>query len=91
MRDKRFEWDDRKADTNLRDHKVSFALARLVFDDPNALDEVDDEPDEERWARIGLAQGLFLYVVYTDRGHRIRIISARRAERHEQDRYYQQR
>jgi uncharacterized DUF497 family protein len=37
MRDERFEWHDRKAATNLREHHVTFELARLVFDDPMAL------------------------------------------------------
>ena len=47
MRDDEFEWDDRKAKRNERQHGVTFELARLVFDDPNAIDRLDlDEPDE---------------------------------------------
>ena len=37
MRDDRFEWDDRKVASNLREHKVSFSLARSAFDDLPAL------------------------------------------------------
>ena len=48
MRDNRFEWDDRKAASNLRDHKVSFGLARTAFDDLLAIEELDDDPDEVR-------------------------------------------
>ena len=69
MRDDRFEWDDRKAAINLRDNHVSFELARSVFDDHNAIEGFDDDSDEERWVRIGLAQGEFLYVVHTQRAH----------------------
>jgi uncharacterized DUF497 family protein len=47
MRDDEFELDDRKAKRNERRHGVTFELARLVFDDPNAIDRLDlDEPDE---------------------------------------------
>jgi len=91
MRDDRFEWDDRKAASNLRKHELSFELARLVFDDPHAIEEPDDEVEEERWQRIGLAQGRLLTVVHTFRGSRIRIISARKADSHEQDIYFTQR
>lgn len=91
MRGDRFEWDDRKARSNLRDHEISFELASYVFDDANAMDELDDDPHEERWKRIGVAQGRLLVVVYTFRGSRIRIISARKADSHEQDHYFTQR
>jgi uncharacterized protein len=90
MRDERFEWDDRKAQTNLRKDDVPFQMARLVFDDPAALDELDDELDEERFRRVGLANGLLLMVVYTMRGTRFRIISDRKANRHEQENYFGQ-
>jgi len=45
---------------------------------------------EERWNLLGMCEGVILHVTYTERGERIRIISARRAERHEQDGYYRQ-
>jgi len=46
MRDDEFEWDDRKAKRNERQHGVTFELARLVFDDPYAIDRLD--LDEKR-------------------------------------------
>lgn len=88
MRDDRFEWDDRKAATNLRKHDVSFDLARLVFDDPMALDELDDEESEDRFARLGMVNGVLLMVIYTQRRDRIRIISARKADKNEQTDYF---
>ncbi len=91
MQDDRFEWNDDKARRNLAFHKVSFDSATAVFDDPDAIIEVDDETTEERWRTIGLAINHILFVVWTERhGNIIRIISARRATRHEQDRYYRQ-
>ena len=46
MRDGEFERDDWKAKRNDREHGVTFELARLVFDDPNAIDRLDlDAPD----------------------------------------------
>jgi uncharacterized protein len=90
MRDERFEWDDDKAESNLRKHKVSFGLARLVFDDPHSIDETDPDPDEERWQCIGMAANFLLLVVYVERGVRTRIISARPATSHEQAKYQAQ-
>lgn len=90
MRDEHFEWDDTKAASNWRKHRVSFDQARLAFDDPNAIDEPDDDPDEERWQLTGLASTCLLFVVHTTRGKRTRIISAREADRYEQDRYSRQ-
>lgn len=90
MKDDRFEWDDEKAAKNERRHGVTFERARKVFDDPNAIDEPDDDPDEERWRRIAMAGGQVLFVVTTERDGRQRIITARRATRNEQDRYYRQ-
>jgi uncharacterized protein len=45
---------------------------------------------EERCNLLGMCEGVILHVTYTERGERIRIISARRAERHEQDNYCRQ-
>jgi uncharacterized protein len=91
MKNDRFEWDDEKARRNLAYHKVSFETASDVFDDPNALIEVDDEPDEDRWQTIGVSSTQVLFVIWTERyGNIIRIISARKANRHEEDRYYRQ-
>jgi uncharacterized protein len=90
MKDERFEWDDAKAEANIRKHGVTFEDARRVFDDPNALMESDDDTGEARDLTIGVTSENVLFVVSTERGDRIRIISARRATRHEQDHYYRQ-
>jgi uncharacterized DUF497 family protein len=85
MRDDEFEWDDRKAKRNERQHGVPFELALLVFDDPNASDRLDlDETDEQRELITGLVGDVLLTVCFVERGHRRRIISARKATNREQ-------
>ena len=88
MRGDEFEWDDRKARRNERLHGVTFELARLVFDDPNAVDRLDlDEADEDRQLITGLVGDVLLTVCFVERGHRKRIISARKATNREQTDY----
>jgi uncharacterized DUF497 family protein len=83
-----YDWDPAKAITNLRKHSVDFADAATVFADDYALTIPDDYPDEERFVTIGMdALGRILVVVFTWRGQRIRIISARKAESHERKQY----
>ena len=67
-------------------HRVSFEAARRVFDDAFAFDRLDTGGDgtEVRYIITGMVNGVLLTIVYTGRGERIRIISARKATRHEQ-------
>ncbi len=88
MRDERFEFDDDKARSNWNKHHISFEEARAVFDDEARLEEPDDDPDEERWIATGLALDKCLVVVFVVRNGRTRIISARKANRHEQADYF---
>ena len=88
-----FEWDNAKAQANLRRHGVSFELAKTVFKDPFAIERLDDREDygEVRYIITGLAEGdILLYVAYTERENRIRLISARRVTQHEQEDYFRQ-
>jgi uncharacterized protein len=94
----RFTWDPAKAASNLRKHRVAFELAVDVFADPFALTEQDRiEDGEPRWQTLGLVGGVVLLLVAhtvldeADGTEMIRIISARRAERHERRRYEQAR
>ncbi len=85
-----FEWDERKAQANLRKHRVDFADAATVFEDDRAVTVADDDPEEERYATLGTdALGRVLVVAYTMRGERIRMISARRATKRERAEYEQ--
>ena len=89
----KFEWDDDKAQANWGAHGVSFDLAKTVFNDPFAIERLDDREEygEQRFLTIGMAEGnVPLFVAYTEREERIRIISARRATQYEQNEYLQQ-
>jgi uncharacterized DUF497 family protein len=91
MRDDAFEWDDVKAMANLARHGVAFDVARGVFRDPFAIDWLDDRQEygEPRYATIGMAAGRLIYVAYTMRAERIRLVSARGAEPHEHRIYHE--
>jgi uncharacterized DUF497 family protein len=68
-------------------------LAKTVFEDAFAIDRIDDRENysEDRFVIIGMAGGrVLLFVAYAERSNRIRIISARRVAKHEQDDYFQQ-
>jgi uncharacterized DUF497 family protein len=87
----KYEWDNGKAAVNLRKHGVDFADAIAALEDPNRLEEIDARfvYDEERIQVIGMAHVKVLFVIVTLAGEdTCRIISARKATRHEQDRYY---
>ncbi|MNJ99828.1 hypothetical protein D3C87_176090 [compost metagenome] len=86
-----FEWDDQKAEINLKKHGIHFTKAVNAFFDERALEIMDpDSPTEERWVLLGRAseQGV-LVVVYCERElpDRIRIISARKASLLERKNY----
>lgn len=84
-----FEWDREKAKLNKIKHGISFKAAAKVFNDPNRIEEFDalHSWDEERWQVIGMSDNV-LFVVYTERLDRIRLISAREATEDERSRYY---
>ena len=87
-----FEWGKAKAAANESKHGVSFELAALAFKDPFAIERIDDRRQygEERFILIGMAKDVVLFVVYTERAERIRLISARRATKQEHDDYVEQ-
>jgi uncharacterized DUF497 family protein len=87
-----FEWDPVKAASNLKKHGVAFEEASTVFDDPFSITIEDDEHSdkEERFVTLGRSDaGRPVVVCHCDREQRIRIISARTAERYEQRQYEQ--
>jgi len=88
-----FEWHEAKADASVRTHGVSFDWASTAFKDPFAIEWLDDREDygEIRFVLVGMAEGkVLLFVAYTERDERIRIISARRVTQYEQDEYFRQ-
>ena len=85
-----FEWNEDKAESNLKKHGVSFSAATTIFDDAWAIERPDTRDDygEDRLILIGEASGEVLVVVFTERAERLRIISARRASKKERVHYY---
>lgn len=85
-----FDWDDAKAATNLRKHRVSFEEAQTVFGDERSLtiyDEAHSET-EDRYIILGMSiRARLLVVVFTENAENIRIISARRATKKESNQY----
>jgi uncharacterized DUF497 family protein len=83
-----YEWDSRKAASNLRKHGVAFADTVIALEDELALTIDDDYSDEQRFITIGSnALGQILVVIYTVRGENIRMISAREATPRERRQY----
>ena len=88
----RFEWDAPKSTANLRKHGVSFEEAATVFGDPLALTFADPDHSvrEARFITLGQShQDLLMVVAHVERGMTIRIISARKATKHERTIYEQ--
>nr|WP_234480571.1 BrnT family toxin [Paraburkholderia aspalathi] len=85
----RFEWDELKNQINIRKHGIDFRDAVDVFDHP-VLTAIDQREDygEERWIALGWMAAIVGVVVYVERNADvIRIISARKATKHEVKRY----
>ena len=81
-----FEWDEDKAEYNLRKHRVPFDEAQTVFLDDLSVTVPDTEHSqaEVRFRIVGISdQERILVVSFTERGERIRLISARKARRSE--------
>lgn len=91
----RYVWDPAKAAANKLRHGISFETAIRVFADPFHVSEQDRiEGGEYRWQTLGIVEGFTLLLVAhtwtdADGSEVIRIISARRAEKHERKRYEQ--
>lgn len=87
-----FEWDEEKNKVNIKKHKIDFTVAKFVFKDENRIEIFDElhSIDEERYITIGLINQvpMVVMVVYTERGQRIRLISARQATSKERRIYY---
>jgi uncharacterized DUF497 family protein len=86
----RIEWDPRKAQSNLRKHKVSFEEASTALSDPMAATGVDPDHSvtEDRFVTFGVSErGRLLVVAHTDEEDTIRIISARTASKGERELY----
>ena len=84
-----YEWDSVKENANIQKHGIDFDTAILVFEDDSRIEWYDEEHSgmEERYNTIGMVHDV-LFVVYTERGAKTRIISARLATRAERKLYH---
>ena len=85
-----FEWDPTKAKRNIQIHGITFDEASTVFKDTMSLTIFDPlhSADEDRLILIGNShQNRLLVVVHTERGDKVRLISARKATKHERETY----
>jgi uncharacterized DUF497 family protein len=86
-----FEWDEAKNLENIRNHEIDFVDVPEMFKG-SMLIELDErfDYDEDRWIGIGFLGNGIAIVVWTERqSDVIRVISARRANRHERKRFEQ--
>jgi uncharacterized DUF497 family protein len=91
-----FSWDFKKARANILKHKVTFEDASSIFSDKNILSifDIEHSQDEERWISLGQNyMGNLLVVIHTynirkDSNVDIRIISARKPTKKENQNYY---
>ena len=84
-----FVWDEPKNESNIRKHGLDFDDARRIFEAPLlAAPDERAEYGEDRWIGIGLLDGRVVVIVFTELNeHTIRVISLRKALRHERERY----
>ena len=86
----KIEWDPKKAQSNLRKHRISFEEAATALSDPIAATGADPDHSitEERYITFGVSEiGRLLVVAHTDEEEIIRIISARTASKGERELY----
>lgn len=84
-----FEWDENKRQTNIAKHGIDFIDAQKIFDyDTVTIEDNRFNYGEQRFIALGLLKGKVIVVVYTERNNIIRIISARKATKNEQEIYF---
>jgi len=85
-----FTWDEKKRKTTIKKRGLDFADAQIVFAGMTFTFE-DDRFDygEQRFITMGLLRGVVVVIAHTERGEAVRIISMRKAIKHEQERFFQ--
>lgn len=85
----KFEWDENKREINILKHEIDFVDAQKIFDyDTVIIEDSRFNYGEQRFIAIGLLNSKIIVVVYTERKNIIRIISARKATKNEQQIYF---
>ena len=79
-----FEWDENKNAENYRKHGIRFEIAKQAFDDDRAIPFADPEHNsigETRYALLGMCESGLVFISFTIRGEKYRIITARKASK----------
>jgi len=84
-----FEWDTDKNLANIRKHRIDFVDVPEVFNGPLIINlDTRHNYREDRWIAVGLLRQSVVVVVYVERAENVvRIISARKAQRHEKENF----
>ena len=86
-----FTWDEKKRTLNLAKHGIDFHDAAILFDGPLVtVEDTREDYGEPRYVALGLLADVVVSLTYTERGDRIRIISIRKALKHETRFYFSQ-
>ena len=86
-----FEWDESKRKTNIRKHGIDFIDAKPIFDGLTVtIEDTRFDYGESRYLTLGFLKGHVIVVAHTERGEKIRIISARKATKNEAKIYFEQ-
>ncbi|NJL83329.1 MAG: BrnT family toxin [Chloroflexaceae bacterium] len=84
----KYEWDEQKRQSNLRKHQLDFTVASQIFEGPIVeRQDLRYNYGEDRFIAVGMAAGMMITVVYTWRGEKRRLISARPATKNERKIY----
>lgn len=87
----RFEWDEEKRKSNFNKHGVDFAdVEQIFFDECYAINDDRFDYGETRFLSLYLLVGEVIAVIYTETDKTVRIISARREDKYEQQTYYKE-
>ena len=87
----KFEWDEPKRQTNIRNHGIDFVDIPSLFDGITAtFEDARYDYGETRFITLGLLKSHVIVVVHAEREQIIRVISARKASRHESELYFRQ-
>ena len=86
----KFEWDERKNQSNIAKHGIDFNDSKFIFEKPLLL-RTDDRKNykEERFIGLGKLEDLVVVLVFTRRKNKIRIISVRKGNKQERKMYYE--
>ena len=83
-----FEWDKKKSAANRKKHGIAFDVVPSCFDGPMLVaEDTREDYGEPRYIGIGFIGNAVVVIVFTERGDKIRIVSARKALKHEREKF----